>query len=174
MSEDEYDDTRKIGRVFVWIAWLLGIGMLVFVFQDILDEQHNPNASPDLYLNQAGKSEVHLKQNRYGHYVTGGRINEQAVTFLLDTGATEVSIPSHIAEQLNLPVLGNYPVQTANGTVKVYQTRLEQLSIGNIFLYNVSAHINPGMQSDQILLGMSALRKIEFSQTGKQLILREP
>lgn len=173
MSEDG-DDTRKIARLFIWIAWLLGIGMLMFVFQDILDKQLNPNASPEYYLNETGKSEVHLKQNRYGHYVTGGRINEQAVTFLLDTGATEVSIPAHIAKQLNLPVLGNYPVQTANGTVKVYQTRLEQLSIGNIFLYNVSAHINPGMHSDEILLGMSALKKIEFRQTGKQLILRQP
>jgi aspartyl protease family protein len=48
------------------------------------------------------------------------------------------------------------------------------LSLGNIFLYNVAAHINPAMKSDQILLGMSALKQVDFYQTGKQLILREP
>jgi aspartyl protease family protein len=64
-------------------------------------------------------------------------------------------------------------VQTANGRVKVYSTVLEQLSIGNIFLYNVAANINPAMKSNEILLGMSALKRVDFSQTGKQLILRE-
>jgi aspartyl protease family protein len=64
-------------------------------------------------------------------------------------------------------------VNTANGSITVYPTKLQQLSIGNIYLYDVSAHINPSMQSDQILLGMSALKRVEFSQIGKQLILRE-
>jgi len=64
-------------------------------------------------------------------------------------------------------------VQTANGMVTVYKTEIEQLSIGNIFLYNVAAHINPAMKSDAILLGMSALKKVEFSQKGKLLTLRE-
>jgi aspartyl protease family protein len=172
MNEDL--NTNKMAKYFVWIAWLLGIAMLAFVFQDILDKQSNPNTNPEFYSNAAGKNEVQLQQNRYGHYVTSGRINDQEVTFLLDTGATEVAIPAHIAKQLQLPSFGTYSVQTANGSVKVYQTRLEQLSIGNIFLYNVRAHINPAMHSDEILLGMSALAKVEFRQTGKQLILREP
>lgn len=171
MTED--DETNKIGKYFVWLAWLAAIAILVFFFQDILDKQSNPNSNPEIFLSTKGKAEVHLKQNRAGHYVATGEINEHQVNFLLDTGATEVSIPSSIAKQLNLPQLGSYRVQTANGSVKVYQTRIELLSIGNIFLYNIRAHINPAMQGDEILLGMSALKKVEFLQTGKQLILRE-
>lgn len=171
MTED--DVTNKMGKYFVWIAWLLAIGLVTFFFQDLLDKQWNPNTNPEVYLNQSGQAEVRLEQNRHGHYVTQGMINEQSVTFLLDTGATQVSIPGHVAQQLNLPRGIDYRVQTANGTVTVYQTKLEQLQIGNIFLYNVAAHINPAMQSDEILLGMSALKRVEFSQTGKQLILRE-
>ena len=133
----EYDQTNKIGRYFVWIAWLLAIALLVFVFQGMLDQQYNPNSQPDIYLSDAGIAEVHLKQNRQGHYLTRGKINEQSLTFLLDTGATQVSIPAHIAEQLNLQSNGSYRVQTANGSVKVYQTRLNQLSIGNIFLFDI-------------------------------------
>lgn len=171
MTED--DPTNKIGRIFVWLAWIIALAIMMYFFQDVLDKQYNPNSQPQVSLSNSGKAEVILKQNRQGHYVTHGTINEESVTFLLDTGATQVSIPAHIADELKLQSFGSYPVQTANGSVTVYRTELDQLSIGNIFLYNVAAHINPAMKSDEILLGMSALKKVEFSQKGKQLTLRE-
>jgi len=172
MTED--DSTNKIGKIFVWIAWIMAIVLLMYFFQGVLDKQYNPNSQPQVSLNSSGQAEVILKQNRQGHYVTQGKINESSVTFLLDTGATQVSIPAHIAEQLQLESFGRYSVQTANGSVIVYRTAIDQLSIGNIFLYNVAAHINPAMKNDEILLGMSALKQLDFQQTGKQLILREP
>jgi aspartyl protease family protein len=171
MTED--DPTNKIGKVFVWLAWIVAIALLMYFFQGELDKQFNPNSQPEVRLSDNGLAEVILIQNRQGHYVTDGAINESTVTFLLDTGATQVSIPAHIADELQLESYGSYPVQTANGSVLVYRTKIDQLSIGNIFLYNVAAHINPAMKSDEILLGMSALKKIEFSQLGKQLTLRE-
>jgi aspartyl protease family protein len=171
MTED--DSTNKIAKLFVWLAWIIAIVLLMYFFQGVLDKQYNPNSQPKVSLNNAGQAEVVLQQNRQGHYVTLGSINGTSVTFLLDTGATQVSIPAHIADELQLESFGSYPVQTANGTVTVYKTKIDQLSIGNIFLYNVAAHINPAMKSDAILLGMSALKEVEFSQKGKQLTLRE-
>jgi aspartyl protease family protein len=165
--------TNHFGKVFIWIAWLLALAMLTFVFNDVLEEQINPNQQPQSLYNSDGLGEVVLKQNRQGHYVTTGTINGVVVTFLLDTGATQVSIPAHIAKKIALPTYGSYFVQTANGRTKVYQTKIDELSIGRIFLYNIEANINPSMQSDEILLGMSALKKLDFQQTGKQLILRE-
>lgn len=170
---NENEETTSLGKYFIWIAWIIAIIILVYVFQSYLDEQWNPNSQPNYSLSESGKAEVQLKQNRHGHYVTKGTINEQPVTFLLDTGATNVSIPAHIAEQLALESYGSHYVQTANGSVRVYQTKLAQLSIGNLFLYDISANINPGMKTNEILLGMSALKKVEFSQSGKLLTLRE-
>ena len=162
-----------LAKTFTWIAWILGLAVAMFVFQEVLDYQWNPNQTPQSKLNLSGKAQVKLKQNNSGHYITTGTINSNPVVFLLDTGATQVSIPAHIAQTLNLDTYGQYPVQTANGTVTVYRTKIESLSIGNLHLYNISAHINPGMQSDEILLGMSALKKVEFSQSGKELTLVE-
>lgn len=167
------DTTASLAKSFVWIAWIIGIALLVFIFQDALDEQYNPNQSPQLSLQPNGKAAVTLQQNRQGHYLTNGTINGTQVTFLLDTGATQVSIPAHIADRLALKAQGQQRVQTANGVISVYQTQLNELRIGNIYLYNVAANINPSMKADEILLGMSALKRVEFSQTGKQLILRE-
>ena len=169
----EIDSTNKMGKIFIWLAWIFALALLVFFFQDVLDKQWDPNKDPQISLSSQGKAEVKLQQNRQGHYVVHGEINEMPVVFLLDTGATQVSIPAHIAEELQLAGSRASLVNTANGTTTVYQTKLQQLSIGNIYLYDVSAHINPSMQSNQILLGMSALKRVEFSQVGKQLILRE-
>lgn len=171
INMNDQDATNKIAKSFVWIAWILALGLLGFFFQGALDNQWNPNSDPES-TRQNGKIEVHLKQNRQGHYLVQGEINQQSVTFLLDTGATQVSIPSHIADTLNLPRYGNYPVNTANGQVTVTQTRIDELTIGDIVLHDVAGHINPGMKSDEILLGMSALKRVEFSQRGKQLTLR--
>lgn len=167
------DPTAKLGKYFIWLAWIVVLALLVFFFQSALEQQINPNSRPQYSLNAQGNAEVILQQNRQGHYVSSGTIHEVPVTFLLDTGATQVSIPAHIADQLHLTTTGQGIANTANGQVRIYHTRIDQLSIGNIYLYNVDAHINPGMKSDEILLGMSALKRVEFSQTGKQLILRE-
>jgi aspartyl protease family protein len=167
------DTTANFGKGFVWIAWLIGIALLVFIFQDLLDGQYNPNQDPKLSMQANGKAAVTLEQNRQGHYVTNGAINGRKVTFLLDTGATQVSIPAHIAENLALQAQGQQRVQTANGIITVFSTRINELRIGNIYLYDIAANINPSMAADEILLGMSALKRVEFSQTGKQLILRE-
>ena len=172
-NETQNNSTQSIGKFFIWAAWLMAIALLVYIFQDLLDKQWNPNTQPDYQLTQTGKAQVRLMQNKHGHYVVNGKINNQPVTFLLDTGATNVSIPAHIAETLQLQSHGSHIAQTANGNVRVYQTQLSQLSIGNLYLYDINASINPGMKSNEILLGMSALKKVEFTQSGKALTLRE-
>lgn len=167
MSEQQ----SSMGKWMLTFAWIAGLGLLVLVFDDQLEEQFNPNRKP-ISSTSGGVSEVQLKQNRGGHYVTNGLVNNEPVVFLLDTGATHVSVPSRLAKRLKLKAGTRYPVQTANGIVNVAQTTIEYLSIGDIQLFNVQANINPADQSDDILLGMSALKQLEFTQKGEWLILR--
>lgn len=161
----------KLGKGMLIVAWLIGLGLLTLVFDDQLAKQFNPNSDP-ISSSYQGVEEVRLQQNRAGHYVSGGAINGQPVVFLLDTGATNVSIPMHLAEQLNLQKGRASWVQTANGRVQVAQTKISRLSIGDIQLDNVTAHLNPGFKGNEILLGMSALKQLEFTQKGDWLILR--
>ncbi|MDN3653584.1 retropepsin-like aspartic protease [Thalassotalea ponticola] len=169
----EFDDNKKMGKAMMWIAWGLFFVLMFWFFQGVLQKQHNPNQQPQMNLTQDGRSEVTLERNRFGHYLTNGSINGSDVVFLLDTGATNVSIPASLADNLNLPIMGYHYVQTANGSVQVQQTEIAELSIGNIILYNVAANINPGMKTNEILLGMSALKQLDFSQSGKYLTLTQ-
>lgn len=154
-------------------SFALGLFALTFVFDDLLDRQANPNQLPASSVSDDGIREVMLLQNRQGHYVVGGQINDLPVTFLLDTGATDVAIPADIAREAGLVPGAESRAFTANGAVSVYTTEIDTLVIGNIVLHNIVASITPSMAGNTILLGMSALRQIEFTQRGDRLTLHQ-
>ena len=112
-----------------------------------------------------------LKRNRLGHYVAPGKINNQPVTFLLDTGATAVSVPANVANNIGLTRGRSITVGTANGNIEVYQTTLKSVQLGNITLHEIRGNINPYMDGDTVLLGMSFMRHLELTQRGDTLTL---
>ncbi len=161
-----------MGQGMMTIAFILGLGLLTLFFSGIMEEQRNPNQMPQ--TNTVGNvHEVKLLRNRQGHYVVTGTINQQPAEFLLDTGATDVVIPDNVANRYGLTRGRPAKAMTANGVVTIYETNIDQLSIGEINLTNVRASINPGMDGFSILLGMSALKHIEFLQQGDSLTLRQ-
>jgi aspartyl protease family protein len=175
MTESKQKNTNPplLSRKFLFIGWIIVIGLLTLVAGQWEERQHNPNQQPITQLSAEGSPEVVLQRNRYGHYVTSGLINGQEVTLLLDTGATYVAVPENMAEKLGLRKMARSQSSTANGVVETYLTRIERLNIGNIKLYDVAASINPGMNhGTSILLGMSVLKDIEFTQRGDQLTLK--
>jgi aspartyl protease family protein len=168
----ESNEHKRLGHKFIIAMWIGLMIMLFFLFSDVIEKDYNPNQEVSTAINGELR-EVILKRNRYGHYVTRGKINNQDVTFLLDTGASDISIPDKIARKLKLPYGQQRRYQTANGVISGYLTRLNQVSIGDIQLQNIRASINPHMNHDEILLGMTFLKNIEFTQRGDTLILRQ-
>lgn len=167
------DQAPAMNRSFLILGWVAVIGLLTLVASQWEERQHNPNQQPLTQLSVEGSPEVVLQRNHYGHYVTSGLINGQEVTLLLDTGATYVAVPENMSEKLGLQKMARGQSSTANGIVDTYLTRIERLSIGGIEVHDVAASINPGMNHDtSILLGMSVLKNIEFTQRGDQLTLR--
>ncbi len=162
---------KSMGKWMFILAWICGLGLLTLLFTDVLDKQQNPNREPQS-MRIDGQTEVRLKQNRQGHYVTSGTINGTPVVFLVDTGATDVAIPASMQSELGLTAGRTAMAQTANGVVRVAQTRIDTLTIGDITLHNINANLNPGLGEGQILLGMSVLRQLEFTQREDWLILR--
>ncbi len=161
---------ESMGKGMTMIAWIITIVLLTYFFAGVEERQVNPNQSPSSERLE-NIIKVELKRNRYGHYVTNGEVDHKAVVFLLDTGATNVAIPGAIEGYLNLKRGQKYFVNTANGTAVAYDTKIDSIRIGEIILYNVRASINPSMEGEEILLGMSALKQVEFRQKGNQLTL---
>lgn len=171
-APDPQDTVGRTGKFMIVGAWILVLGLLTLFFTQWQEREYNPNRDPQARL-QDGQREVVLQRNRFGHYVASGSINGKDVTFLLDTGATHISVPGGLAQDLDLKPGPAYRVGTANGTITVRGTTVDSLSLGPIQLHDVRANINPYMEGDEVLLGMSALRNLEFSQRGDRLTLRQ-
>lgn len=165
------NETKKIGKGMLAVAMVVCLGMLTMMFQQQLEKQENPNQRVLSKQDKNGQTIVILQRNRAGHYVTNGTINGNNVEFLLDTGATNVAIPEYIAKRIGLRAGRSIQVSTANGRTTGHQTKIDSLTIGDITLYNIRAIITPNLS--QILLGMSALKQLEFSQKGNTLTIKQ-
>lgn len=165
------NETRPIGTAMLVAAFLLLLGLLTLLFNDLIQRQHNPNRQVALSSDET--EAVILQRNRFGHYVVSGSINGYPVEMMLDTGASDVSIPLAVAERIGLSKGARRVYQTANGPITAWQTQLDSVEIGPLRVTDVRASINPAMSGEQsVLLGMSYLRYLEFTQRGNELILR--
>ncbi|MGU9977521.1 MAG: retropepsin-like aspartic protease family protein [Candidatus Oxydemutatoraceae bacterium WSBS_2016_MAG_OTU14] len=171
--ENEPLKTQRAGRKMFFLAgWVCVFTVLYFFFDEHLQERYNPNRNPQTQTT-GDKSIVVLERNPQGHYLVTGQINALPITFLLDTGATNVSVPLAIADKVGLVKGPRSRVQTASGVAIVYQTIIDEISVGGIRLYNIRANINPHFDSREVLLGMSFLKNLDFTQEGNELTLRQ-
>lgn len=163
MAQANNENTSSIGRLmFIWAA-VFGLGVWGLDFW--LEKRHPPSS----LLSDSGQ--LILNATPRHHYLIDGAINGVAVTFFVDTGATQVAVPAHIAEQAGLQKGIAYRVSTANGDIQVYSSRIASLNLKGLLLNNVDAAVNPHDDSDTVLLGMSALKHFSITQQGRQLIL---
>jgi aspartyl protease family protein len=172
MNEPNDDEHRRTGRYMLLMAWVGGLALLTLVFQDLLSSRFNPNTDPQIVEMPGGDTQVVLERNAQGHYVADGRINGVPVTFLVDTGASDVAVPEDLANRLRLERRGGGISQTANGPVAVWKTVLDSVSLGSITLRDVRASILPSMSgTDTVLLGMSFMKQLDFTQRDGRLVI---
>lgn len=110
-----------------------------------------------------GGREIVLTAGPGGHFVTGGAINGQAVTFMVDTGATLISMGQGEAARIGLDLRNGQRglSHTANGTVPVVMVTLSAVRVGDVEVINVPAVVMPA-QMPYILLGNSFLTRFQM------------
>lgn len=109
-----------------------------------------------------------------GHFLVSGIINNAAsVQFLVDTGATMVSISSTDARRAGINYLAGQRAvtQTASGVAPVYRVKLNTVKVGDITLHNVDAAVHVSGQLPISLLGMSFLNRMEMKRDAAALTL---
>jgi len=117
------------------------------------------------------RTRMKIYPDSLGMYYVKGKINGVATRFLVDTGATFVTMSGNHAKRLKIDYRkGKYSsAQTASAVVPVWQIRLASVSIGGIELKNVDATVIAGEQPFDVLLGNSFLRHTSIQQAGAVL-----
>jgi aspartyl protease family protein len=110
-----------------------------------------------------------------GMYLVNGAINGVGMQFMLDTGATLVSINESTAARVGLDYRGlGTPGRsiTAAGVVRIWRLRLARVRIGEVELHDVDAAVHEGEFPPVALLGNSFLSRVEMTRAAGAVLLR--
>jgi aspartyl protease family protein len=107
-----------------------------------------------------------------GHFMSDGAINGKPAYFMVDTGASVVSLGSGDAERLGIDYKSGQPVRlsTANGTSMGWRILLASVRIGDVEVSNVDAVVGQAPMP-YILLGNSFLTRFQMRRDNDQMVL---
>lgn len=150
---------NKLGTAFLHAGIWLGLGLLFYVF---FLRQETPPAQV------VGNDSIELARARDGHFHIDGVIQGAPVRFLIDTGASTVSISQALAARIGLGCEISATFRTANGSVQGCSSRVAELEFGPFRISNAAVAILPNLSSEA-LLGMNALRQVRMEQEADRL-----
>ncbi len=119
------------------------------------------------------RPQVTLKETRGGMFAASATINGAEVAFLVDTGATMISIDAATARRIGINYQNGTPsvANTANGLVRTWLVKFDSVQLGPIALYNVDGSVTEGPGIGIGLLGMSFLNRVEIRRDGDSMTL---
>lgn len=144
------------------VIWVLLFGVIYLVL--------DASMQPKVAAGAAG--EIVIPRSRDAHFYLAGEINGQAMVFMVDTGATTVSVGGALAERLGLPPGRPVQVGTANGVARGTEVLGQTVSLGGISIRDVRIIVLPEM-GEHALLGQNVLRHLEVVQTSERMVLRK-
>ncbi|HMA08521.1 MAG TPA: TIGR02281 family clan AA aspartic protease [Ramlibacter sp.] len=119
-----------------------------------------------------GGGRIVLTAGSGGHFMTQGAINGQPANFMVDTGATMVSMSAADADRLGLNYKAGQPgySSTANGVAPVWRINLTSVRVGDVEVFNVDALVTP-QPMPFMLLGNSFLSRFQMKRENDQMVL---
>ena len=122
----------------------------------------------------SGWSQAKLTADSGGHFFTTVTINGISLKFLVDTGASLITLSSTHAKSAGINYLSGQKaaLMTANGLIPAYRVKLDTVRLGEITLNNVDGVVVEGNALGGVgLLGMSFLNRVEMRRDGDQMTL---
>lgn len=159
-------ESKRLGTIFLVIGWILFLGLVSFLSHYYL---YAPK-TPIVIQNNAG-TKITIPRSEDSHFHIMGAVNSIPISFLIDTGATTVTIPEKIAHRAKLVRERKITAQTANGLAEGYITSIPKLTIGPLIFEDVRAIIIPELGDNDGLLGMNILQYFNIEQNYESMIL---
>ena len=169
MSLPKLQQTAHLGAFAIAAVWLALAGVLYLVFDRI---EQNRQASLKPYALSSG--DLVIPRQRDGHFHVEGEVNRQPVRFLVDTGASHVSVSQALAEQAGLPAGQTITLHTANGPRSGQLVRSVPVRAGHLVLNDASVTVGvSGLSPEQALLGQTFLKHFDVEINRDEMVLRQ-
>lgn len=163
LAEKAVSPTRT-GLIPMLIFWCVVMGVLYLLMTHYLKpRQAQVLANGDLVI----------KRSQDGHFYTLGTVNGQEAKFMVDTGASLVSVSEAFAQKARIH--GGVPTtfRSANGEHPGRVVDGIGIAIGPVSVSNVQVGVGLRMgEDDEALLGQSFLSKFDITMGKNQMVLR--
>ena len=167
------ENRRSAGRAakhaLAWAMIFVGVIAAVGLWTDVKDDVWLPRQSV------MGDGEtISVPRAGDGHYYLSLDLNGEPVTFVVDTGASDIVLTREDATRVGIdPATLRFSgrATTANGVVATARARVDEVALGPIVDRGLPVSVNDGEMRES-LLGMTYLNRferIEFS--GGRLLL---
>jgi aspartyl protease family protein len=154
----------KTGLIPMMIFWCVVMGLLYLLMT------HYLKPTPAQVL---ANGDLVIKRSQDGHFYTTGTINGQEAHFLVDTGASLVSVSEAFARKARIG--GGRPItfKTANGDRAGLLVEGVAVTIGPVSVDHVKVGVGlSGGDENAVLLGQSFLSKFDITMNKTQMVLR--
>ena len=169
MSTPSIHKTARLGALAIAAVWLAVAGVLYLVF-DQIEQKRQASLKP--YALSSG--DLVIPRQRDGHFHVEGEVNRQPVRFLVDTGASHVSVSQALATQAGLPAGQNITLHTANGQRPGQLVRSVPVRAGHLVMNDTSVSVGlTGMSPEQALLGQAFLKHFDVEIRRDEMVLRQ-
>ena len=121
----------------------------------------------------SGSGTITIAAGSDGHFTTPGSIDGHAVQFIVDTGASMISMSVSEAERAGLNYKAGQPVRvgTANGATQGWRITLDSVRVGDVQVSGVDAVVTPQAMT-YVLLGNSFLTRFRMQQNADMMTLQ--
>lgn len=149
--------------LFAWIAIAIVayFAMQAFTAPKIARESGDANNS----------GEIVIPRSRDGHYYVEGSVNGRPMTFMVDTGASTVSVDTRTAQAASMPSGYSATFNTASGVTQGEMVPKQRVTVGGFRIEDISVAVIPRL-GEIGLLGQNVLRHLDVTQSGDRMILR--
>jgi aspartyl protease family protein len=166
LCQVEYPD----GQVYGWIYWNLrpappnppGLPKAGTATPGSAVPPANNAAAPTILRAAPAQRSLLFRADRRGHVMFTAIVNGTPIRFLVDTGASRVTLTAEDARAAGIDRGGlvfNQRSQTANGMAREAPVTLREIRIDRLSIDNVSAAVNENLTVS--LLGMSFLGRLK-------------
>jgi aspartyl protease family protein len=130
-----------------------------------------PMASTDT----AGRTTITLRRDASGHFGARGSVNGASARFLVDTGASVLTLTPATASAAGFrsnDLTFSVPVETANGRTFMAPIAVDRLEIGPLTFRDLRAYVAPPGALGGNLLGVNVLDRLDsYAVRGDEMVL---